>query len=690
MYIQNNTIRSGGAVEITSANSITIKKSFFIFRNNNGLTTKSTAILLLKDVELSVSESSFEFSCNKATLSGGITFVKIRMIVYSNVIVEFNNNEGGNGAAMAFYQKSIILFLRKYSSKHVNVCFINNKALKRGGAIFVEDSDYMDIFTKRIDPFFIKLPTEEISSSLQFSFSNNSAEIAGNDVYGGWIDVCKFSLIIWNSTQNDYNAVTSNPIRICMCLNSIPTCSIADYRMRLFPGQTSEIDAVAVGQRIGIVPSIVLAQFSDEEGSLGEGQSVQSVGRECTRLQFTIYTVKQSKQLLLRAQDAGVPKLTLSQLRLMNKYLSQQLSILIEVKMCKAGFDFHTSLKKCVCSPLIVQHDGISCNLNTFMIQRTEGKWLSVTEEHNNFTLNTGIIIHDNCPHDYCRSDANSLTFHLDTPDDQCAFNHSGVLCGACQANLSQLLGTSRCNECSGKMLFAIIPATIIAGILLVALLMILNLTVSAGTINGLIFYANIIRASQAVFFQPDISSSFLSIFIAWLNLDLGIETCFYDGLDAYAKTWLQFIFPFYIWLMVITIIIASHYSSAASRLFGNNAVHVLATLLLLSYAKILRVVITVFSYTLLIYPDGYERRVWLLDGNIEFLCGKHIPLFIASLLIFILLSVPYTLSLISIQWLQRISHYHVLFWVHKLMPLFDAYTGPYKHQHRSGLDFSF
>ena len=36
-----------------------------------------------------------------------------------------------------------------------------------------------------------------------------------------------------------------------------------------------------------------------------------------------------------------------------------------------------------------------------------------------------------------------------------------------------------------------------------------------------------------------------------------------------------------------------------------------------------------------------------------------------------------------TIQWLQRISHYKILCWVHRLMPLFDAYTGPYKFKHR-------
>ena len=59
------------------------------------------------------------------------------------------------------------------------------------------------------------------------------------------------------------------------------------------------------------------------------------------------------------------------------------------------------------------------------------------------------------------------------------------------------------------------------------------------GTINGLIFFANVVQANKIFFFPNDAAKSFLSVFIAWLNLDLGIETCFYDGMDAYAKTWL-------------------------------------------------------------------------------------------------------------------------------------------------------
>ena len=232
-------------------------------------------------------------------------------------------------------------------------------------------------------------------------------------------------------------------------------------------------------------------------------------------------------------------------------------------------------------------------------------------------------------------------------------------------------------------MLLAIIPSGLLAGLVLITVLMILNLTVSVGTINGLIFYANIIQAQHASFFIPDTSNLFLSKFIALLNLDLGTESCLYNGLDSYVEIWLQFCFPLYIWLLVTAIIFSSHYSTRISKLSSKNTVQVLATLFLLSYTKLLRLVVDVVSFTTITYPDGYVKAVWFYDGNIDYLRGKHIPLFIATLLLIVLLSVPYTLSLVSIQLLYKISHYNAMFWVQRLKPLIDAYTGPYRANHR-------
>ena len=113
--------------------------------------------------------------------------------------------------------------------------------------------------------------------------------------------------------------------------------------------------------------------------------------------------------------------------------------------------------------------------------------------------------------------------------------------------------------------------------IALVLGLMFLNIAVSASIINGLIFYANVVRAN-ILKFPHQSSNSFLSVFIAWLNLDLGVEVCFDHEFDAYAKTWLQFMFPLYICFIVTVIIIISKYSMKVSKLLGSNCVQVLAT----------------------------------------------------------------------------------------------------------------
>jgi len=79
----------------------------------------------------------------------------------------------------------------------------------------------------------------------------------------------------------------------------------------------------------------------------------------------------------------------------------------------------------------------------------------------------------------------------------------------------------------------------VIAGIALVLLLFALNLTVTDGTINGFIFHANIININISVFFAKVDGFTSTYTFVSLANLDLGIEKCFYNGMDDYAKMWL-------------------------------------------------------------------------------------------------------------------------------------------------------
>ena len=208
-----------------------------------------------------------------------------------------------------------------------------------------------------------------------------------------------------------------------------------------------------------------------------------------------------------------------------------------------------------------------------------------------------------------------------------------------------------------------------------------LDLTISQGTLNGLTFYANVVKANEYIFLPPQQTNP-LTVFIAWLNLDLGVETCLFQGLTAYSKTWLQFVFPFYIWSIAGLIIILAKYSDRVAKVMGNNSVPVLATLFLLSYAKLLRTIITALSYTI-VYTSHGPKAVWTADGNVDYLGPKHAPLFTTAVAVLLFLWLPYTLLLFLGQWLHRCNCRLVDKMLIKIKPFLDAHYGHVKSKHR-------
>ena len=627
---------------------------------------------------------------------GGIMAINDAEVCFKDSTAEFVDNYGYHGGAMAFYSLSVLSLQGCKSDNHYNnqsiVTFINNRAYFEGGAIFVDDSSY--IHAHKWQKSFLHV--DKIKTALVFA--NNSAKYGGSNIYGGWIDYwyinkkleCNSRIpAVLQFEDDNYPGIASEPTRICMCTNNVPNCDISEIKRVIYPGESIAFDAVAVGQRNGTVKTPVIAKTVDSVGQrevIKSDDSTQTLQNDCTSLKYAIHSSSREEIITVTVlqNSRGISLFDPDQWNEYPKeleYLFKDFTINVQLKECPLAFPLDETEHTCTCLPSL-ESLGLSCNLSIHKIHRTGKQWIGLTEVHTIEDENPGVIAHQYCPFDYCRTDEESLLVSLEHQDEQCAFNRSGVLCGGCKTSFSRVLGSSKCKKCSNLIVLTVFPG-IISGLLLVIVLMLLNLTVSVGTINGLIFYVNIIQIQRANFFTSESSNSFLSLFISWLNFDQGIESCFYNGFDAYTETLLQFCFPLYIWLLVTIIIISSHYSTRISKLSGKNAVQVLATLCLLSYTKLLRLSIDVFSFVKLTYPNGYTKRVWLYDGNIDFLKGKHIPLFIATLLFLIFLSVPYTFSLVSIQWLLKVSHYRALFWVQKLKPLFDAYTGPYKANHR-------
>ena len=174
--------------------------------------------------------------------------------------------------------------------------------------------------------------------------------------------------------------------------------------------------------------------------------------------------------------------------------------------------------------------------------------------------------------------------------------------------------------------------------------------------------------------------SLYQSLGLIW---DFGIETCFSEGLDQLTKSGLQFVFPVYIWCIAGLIILIAHYSTRATKLFGNNSVAVLATLFLLSYGKLFRNISDVFIHADVADSQGEIRTVWALDGNVEYNKVEHIVLILVSAFFLLLILLPFTLMLLLVPFLTAKSNYKLFDWINRLKPFFDSYYGPFKHKKR-------
>ena len=681
-FINNSADWDGGAI-FTYDNTIINFNATSNFINNSA--DYSGGAILTYDNTIINFNATSNFINNSADWGGGAILADTYITLTFSRTVNFTNNAAitGRGGGVYLGLKCTVSTL-----PNTTMYWENNHAYV-GGAIFVEDASPISDCTSVAalvpkEECFFQLPGQNLSSGINVKlvFKNNSADDAGSILYGGAIDNCKltdldshssgrvFDMIVHIDDDTDYNTtsnISSDPIQICPCENKLPNCSKNWYDVpyAVDPGEIFQVSVVAVGQRNGAVSSGVISTIvkSPQTNSLHSKYRLQQANNICTTFSYAVSSLSRYVRIELHAD--GSP-------------CYDKLGIGVTLyQACPSGFSLSASARSCICEPRLAKYIK-SCTMSNGLgkITRDKGQQFWVGYDNQSDEL----ILHPHCPFDYCVND--TVVFSLNSTDIQCANNRSGLLCGACKKDYSLILGTFRCEKCTNSHLFLLIPFAVM-GVALVFFLLVCKLTVATGMLSGLVFYANIVGANRTSFLPVESTNPF-SIFIAWLNLELGIEICFYNGMDAYSKAWLQFVFPVYIWVLVGLIILVSHYSHRFARLLGNNPVSVLATLIFVSYTKILRTLITALYMTYLEYPT-YNRSVWLYDASIDYLSGKHIPLFLVAVLVFLFLFSPYTFLLLFGHWLQALSHLSLFSWVNsaRLKPFIDSYHAPYKAKHR-------
>ena len=636
--------------------------------------------------------SQFSLNAGQGAIQGQNGF----LLLHGNIT--FAENIGVNGGAI-----SLLNNVPLYFYEGCRVEFSRNIATGFGGAIYNDGKMIRDLGRDISTIVFLFKDTVDLPHPSSFSiiFTDNHAQQGGHAVYDTPIYDCpntclenELHNLFCNNNRNltSYFTITSLPgdssdlqvltfptdVHLCGC-SGPNLCNVTSQyqgKVTTYPGGTVRFNVTSVGDGNNLSPGVVYTHIhtggvTSQNIALGPRQEAQWIGTVCGMIEYQIYGPEMASFKLLLSNDPN----------------NSPAVIEVELLPCEPGFTL-SSVIKCDCS-LFFTSLGVVCDTSDGTVTRNKPNWIGVYN-------NTLPALASTCPLDYCNSTINKLS--LGRPGDLCNGGRTDILCGHCHGNHSVIFGSSKCQVCTDMWLITLVMFAVL-GVLLVAALFFLNLTVTQGTLYGLIFYANIIQLNTSIFFNQSILNP-MKVIVSFVNLDLGLPLCFYDGMDDADKAGLQFVFPAYLLILTMTVIVLCHYclqrsptSSTSSCwyrfpiIIGERAVGVLSTLIYSSYSKLLRTVIDVFTYSTVHLPTG-DMYVWFYDGNVEYLREKHTVLFVVAMVTCTLFLIPYTFALTFIPTIERYSEHNRLFnYLHKkanqMKPMNDAHYAPYKGEWR-------
>jgi predicted outer membrane repeat protein len=676
-----NQAEYGGAISIRASKLVLEVNRGTLFSVSGNLATQhGGGLYITMSVIIAKGHTSYITKNQASNNGGGIYASSSSIIIEGEIHLISNEAENGGAISLERYTK-----LQGTSDKNDSVKLISNRANRYGGALYIDDWTNPEMCAAATAQNDVDLSRLEcFSTSVFLTFLNNSAGSSGKNLFGGLLDRCiqfdwknetkEVGLASFQTSSNiNISTIRSHPVRLCFCRDSKPDCNYEPEPISVNRGKAFSLQLIAYNQ------VLIPIRADVDIDSLGGGRIAgQNIDDDCTEVvvQFNLFTPVDYENLTLTVTGpcsvSGV---------------STKNIIVKFICTCPIGFqilnDNGTSCD-CVCDQVLKQYEKTECNPITEAIIRRENFWISYTSRSNS----SGYVIYPHCPFDYCHTPSKQVSVNLNLPsgsDAQCDSNRTGILCGTCKPGLSVSLGSSKCISCPTYwpgLLATITTVFLISGIGLIAFLLALNLTVAIGTLNAIIFYANIVAANKSAFFPSGVSPA--SVFISWLNFDIGFDVCFFNRMDTYIKTWLQLAFPVYIIVLVIVIIQLSYYFDAFGRLIGKkDPVATLATLILLSYAKLLQTIITAFSSAVLAYPDGSKKTLWFPDATQEYFSSKHTVLFFVAILILIA-GLVYTLLLFSWQWFVKFPCKRTtLISNQKLSSFIDIYFNPYTPKQR-------
>ena len=563
------------------------------------------------------------------------------------------------GSAISLIGFSSIVLLNGSS-----LVFKENKGAIKGGAIFAElYASLTDItmvndcflWFSELNPqcrFFGYCKTQVHQPNATIVFEKNQASIGGT-IYGSRLSTCPWA-VYPNGTKPSSGvaflqhlpSVTFNP----SVLDSSVFSTDAFYLVRnisqpiyAIPGKAMDLNITALdlfNQSVSTIIGSSLLNTSSQSrlGNSGNWYLIPNrtvpmtiLGKPGDALFASIFTIDTNARVAMPVT-------------LMN---------------CSFGFILSDN-QRCLCYPDFPR--PVTCNQQNFKIQVPSHKWLGNSP--------TGGYAYASCILDYCK--VGTTIISDGDIDSQCEpeYNRVGLLCANCKSNMSVVFGSNACRPCSSAYLASIIMYGVF-GIVLVLAISFLGFSISEGYLNSLLFYCNV-TSFYSSFFAPN---NFMGFFLVkFLNLSLGFELCFYDGMDTLAKVGIQLLFPAYLFFIMLVIIILTKCSSKISNA-GFSAAKTFSTLLLLCYTSVGETCTLILAWKT--FNHGSNGIYWYADPTIQYGQGFHGLLVFVAVVLILVYILPFSIGLLLPPLILR-TRLSIM-----LKPLLDAFWNPFKPKFR-------